>query len=310
MADYPGAIDYFVDKSRVFVSQNTHSAIVVHGTGIDAAQTVEQLGEWFRTNADQVSSHYGVGRDGRIAQYVLEKDGSAANCCLEPGYDPFWDQFGGDNLNVHTISIEHINDEANSLPLTDAQKEASFNLIAYLRDKYNLTSAQVKRHADIAPVSRSRCPGSAFPLDELKAFLNGDGAMYIYKPGRGDFDQWFVANDENHWTCKQTGAVLMFGNLGLFRKLSIDSSTLPVVGLPLEDEQYHTDPDGYSWSSQKCEHAQIVYDPERRKGSQPGFGSSYLARIDYGSGQLPDTILADIKAVKAASAKLVADAGQ
>ena len=38
MADYPSAIDYFVDENRVFVSQNTHSAIVVHGTGIDRSE--------------------------------------------------------------------------------------------------------------------------------------------------------------------------------------------------------------------------------------------------------------------------------
>src|SRR5437764_4572393 len=105
MVDYHGAVTYLVDENRVFVDQNTHSAIVVHGTGISETQTVEELGEFFRKSSNKVSSHYGVGRDGRIAQYVLEKDGAAANCCLEPGYDPFWDRFGGDNLNLHTISI-------------------------------------------------------------------------------------------------------------------------------------------------------------------------------------------------------------
>lgn len=278
MSDYPNAINYFVSSNRVFANQNSHSAIVVHGTGGVATQTVEQLGEWFRTNGDLVSSHYGVGRDGRVAQYVLESDGAAANCCVESGYDPFWDQFGGDNLNVHTISIEHINDAANSLPLTDAQKEASFKLIAYLCDKYNLTSDQVKTHADIAPASRSRCPGVAFPLDELRAFLNGEGAMQTYSPDSGDFAQYFTLESNGNWICKLSNTVLLGDNLRLFQRLSMDGQTLPILGLPRTNEIYQKDSDGYSWSVQFFERGLIVYDPAHKRDGQPGLGDSYLGK--------------------------------
>jgi hypothetical protein len=264
----------------VFVGQNSHSAVVVHCTAGPETWTAQDLGDYFRTTANMTSSHFGIDRDGVICQYVSLADGAAANCCLEDGHDSFWDQFGGDNLNKHTISIEHVNDATNSLPLTDAQKLASFKLIAWLCERYSLTFEQVKTHARIAPRSRPRCPGPAFPLNELKTFLNG-GPMKRYLPHQGDFDIWFVANPDGTWTCKSTGAVLMGANLALYQTLSIDGLTLPVIGLPLESEQYHKDPDGYSWSTQRCERAQMTYDPEHRKDAQPGFGPSYLAHIKW-----------------------------
>src|SRR5215813_1337665 len=120
MGEFPGSLDYFVDRSRVFVGQNSHSAVVIHGTGGPSTWTAQQLGDYFRTTSNITSSHFGIDRAGVICQYVSLADGAAANCCLEDGHDSFWDRFGGDNLNKHTISIEHINDTTNSLPLTDA----------------------------------------------------------------------------------------------------------------------------------------------------------------------------------------------
>ncbi len=297
MADYPDAIEYYVDKSRVFQGQNSCRAIVLHGTGGSEHQTVEQLGEWFRTNPSWVSSHFGIGRDGRIAQYVTLWDGAAANCCLEAGHDPFWDRFNGDNLNIHTISIEHINDATNSLPLTPAQQAASFKLVAWMCNRYGLGPDQVKTHASIAPGSRARCPGLAYPLDELKTFLNGEGTMYTYTPGQGDFDNYFIATDADHWKCKATGAVLQYGNLGLYRSLSMDGQTLPIIGLPLESEVYHLEADGYSWSSQMCERGTIRYDPAHRWDSQPGLGASYLAHVNPPPVQVDEIVKTDIKAL-------------
>jgi N-acetyl-anhydromuramyl-L-alanine amidase AmpD len=188
MAEYPDAISYYVDSSRVFVGQNSHRAIVVHGTGGAAHQTAQQLGDYFRTNSSGVSSHFGIDRAGVICQYVSLTDGAAANCCLESGYDPFWDQFGGQNLNCHTISIEHVNDSTNSLSLTSAQQDASFKLIAWLCERYNLGVDRIKTHQSIAPSSRARCPGAAFPMNALKAYLSGGTmAKWITQAAR---DTW------------------------------------------------------------------------------------------------------------------------
>src|SRR5579864_5644983 len=173
-AEYPDAILYFVDPSRVFGGQNSHSAIVLHGTGgPNPDQTAQELGDYFRTNSAMVSVHFGIDRTGVVCQYVSLEDGAAGNCCLEAGHDPFWDQFGNDNLNVHTISVEHENDISNSLPLTPPQAAASFKLVAWLCQQYGLGPDQIKTHASIAPSNRARCPGGAFPVAELVSFIGG-----------------------------------------------------------------------------------------------------------------------------------------
>lgn len=178
MSDYPSAIDYFVDRSRVFINQNSHDAIILHGTGGNPAQTAQQLGDYFRTTPEETSVHYGIDRAGVICQYVLEVDGAGGNGILEPGHDALWDQLWG-NPNVHTISIEHENDSSNSLPLTDAQKQASFALISYLCKKYALPVSRVLPHSSIAPQSRANCPGPAYPWDELRTFLQGGQNMGV-----------------------------------------------------------------------------------------------------------------------------------
>lgn len=174
MGEFPGAIDYLVDESRVFPGQNDHKAIVCHGTGGSADQTVEQLGDYFRTTPLVTSVHYGIGRDGRIAQYVHESDGAGGNCCLEAGHDPFWDQFKGDNLNLHTLSFETINDSSNSLPLTDVQKVTTFNLVSYWVKKYKIPLSNIRGHWTLEPLSRARCPGPNFPWSELFTYLGGN----------------------------------------------------------------------------------------------------------------------------------------
>lgn len=107
------------------------------------------------------------------------------------------------------------------------------------------------------------------------------GSMFIYNPGQGDFNNYFAAIDNDHWKCKKNDAVLQFGNLAFYRSLSIDGQSVPLPGLPLENEQPYHEEDGYYWSTQRCERGTIVYDPEHRKGAQPGCGASYLAHFDY-----------------------------
>lgn len=277
MAEYPDAISYYVDRSRVFASRNSHSAIVLHGTGGNAAQTAQQLGDYFRTNSSMTCTHFGIDRNGVIAQYVSLNDGACGNCCLEPGHDPFWDQFGGDNLNIHTISIECINDISNSLPLTEPQKEALFNLVAWLCERYNLGIDRIKTHQSIAPGSRTRCPGAAYPFDKLMGFLQGGDTVQLYGPGKGDFDQYFTI-EGNDWVCKKFGTRLFGGMRALFSQLSLDGNSLPIIGLPRTNELYQHDSDGYAWSVQFCERGVIVYDPLHKYDRQPGMGDCYLGK--------------------------------
>jgi GH25 family lysozyme M1 (1,4-beta-N-acetylmuramidase) len=154
-------------------------------------------------------------------------------------------------------------------------------------------------------------PGIAGNVD-ANIFL-GAGGVHVnnYGPGKGDFDQYFTVNSDGNWTCKQTGAVLIGGNRALYSQLSIDGLTVPIVGLPLESEQYHHEQDGYNWSSQQCERATIYFDPDHHKDSQPGLGASYLAHINPPKTieTVPGNVKSDIVAVNNAVAQLTRDAG-
>jgi hypothetical protein len=176
MVDYPGAIDMSLPRSFMFNS-NTHAAIVIHKTGGDA--TLQAIYNTFMASGNSV--HYGVGTDGTVAQYVPEDLGAGGNCCVEDGYDSFWEQFdpmhagssSGTNLNMLTISIEHCDAALdNSTPLTPAQQAASFKLVAYLVKKYSIPPDHIKGHNSIDPINRGRCPGN-YPWTELLAFLAG-----------------------------------------------------------------------------------------------------------------------------------------
>lgn len=305
MTDYPGALAYFVDSSRVFVNQNTHSAITLHGTGGNPAQTIEQLGDFFRTTPDKTSSHYGIGRDGRVAQFVWEKDGSAANCCLEPGYDPFWDQFNGDNLNIHTISIEHENDISNSLPLTPAQQDASFKLVDYLRKKYSIPVDHIKTHASIAPINRAHCPGN-YPLAALQSYLNGQSTTHItglensgvFTTTSSDFKNYFQVSG-SFWHCTKTG-FNVGGNIQKFiADLSLDGQQLPLSGLPTSNEIHVAGTQ--SDVIQHFEHFSVRYAPSL-KAFPPS--SKYLVYVMSTSDPLLQTPTPDTTALKNAITSL------
>jgi|SRR5262245_14860466 len=182
MPDFPSAIEYYVDPSRTFIGQNSQTAIVCHGTGGNPNQTAQQLGDFFRTTPSEVSVHYGIDRAGVICQYVPESAGAGGNGILDPGYDPFWDQFGGDNPNIHTLSFETINDSTNSLSLTEPQKQTVFKLVKYWINKYDIPLTNIKSHASLEPVNRARCPGPNFPWTELMKYLQGGNKPVPTKP--------------------------------------------------------------------------------------------------------------------------------
>jgi len=119
-------------------------------------------------------------------------------------------------------------------------------------------------------------PGIAGTVD-ANIFV-GAPPMQLYGPGHGDFDLWFVADTGNNWICKQTNAVIMDGNKGLYSQISLDGNTLPIIGLPRTSELYQQESDGYSWSVQFFERGVIVYDPSHRQDSQPGCGASYFGK--------------------------------
>lgn len=176
MSEFPGAREKFVDESRVWIDQNDHAAIVLHGTGGNPEQTADQLGDFFETTPAKTSVHYGIDRQGNIDQYVWEKDGAGGNGILDTGHDPFWDHYA-DNPNWHSLSVETENDLNNSLLLTDPQKRTMFKLVKFWVDKYHIPLSNIKGHFSLEPVERKNCPGPNFPWAELLAFLQGGQPM-------------------------------------------------------------------------------------------------------------------------------------
>ena len=156
-------------------------------------------------------------------------------------------------------------------------------------------------------------------LDAVYAAFPKGGNMYTYGPGKGDFDTYFALNADSSWTCKRLNTLLMGGNKTLYSQLSIDGNSLHIIGLPRTGELYQQDSDGYTWSVQFFERGVIVYDPAHKQDSQPSMGASYLGKYTQFMhldptyqpvvvNKMSDALATDIKAVKAASDKLVADA--
>lgn len=267
-ADYPLAQEHFVPRNFMFNS-NACKVLVIHKTAGDA--TPQAVYNTFLASGNPGRSvHYAVGQDGTIWQYVPESLGAGGNCCVESGYDPFWgpyvNQYG--NLNLCTISVEHCDPSTdNGTPLTPAQKEVSFQLVAYLAKKYNISASHIKTHASIDPQSRARCPGN-YPMDELIQYVEQGGDMLTYTPQSADFGQFFTASDPDHWKSK-SGLVVQFGIKNFYARLSLDGNSLPIIGLPRTNEMYLTI-DGKQIVLQVFERGAIWYDANRVKGTQPG----------------------------------------
>lgn len=185
-ASYPGSIWMPVPNADVF-SSNTHAAIVIHKTA--GFSTPQQVAQFFISSSPGPSVHYIVGLDGSVVQCVSEVSGAGGNCCLEAGHDPFWDQFGGVNLNTVTLSIEHVDPATdNSTPCPLAQLKTSFDLVHYLASKYNIPVSNIKPHSSLDPISRARCPGN-YPFSDLIAYVQTGGNPTPQPASTAPFDQ-------------------------------------------------------------------------------------------------------------------------
>ena len=165
--------------------------------------TLDGTSQFFRQNnlANPVSSNYGIGKDGRIVQYVRDEDTAFANGNLRnprTGNLPWLTK--GINPNTQTISIEwegthqgghpgKANFDGNSLDVdlvndgsvthfwvpTEAQYQAGLSLIRFLCAKHSIPTdrAHIGRHSDIDSVRKWFCPGEGFPLQRLLNDLGG-----------------------------------------------------------------------------------------------------------------------------------------
>ncbi|HEY6541596.1 MAG TPA: peptidoglycan recognition family protein [Ktedonobacteraceae bacterium] len=273
-ADYPGAEAHFLPADRFgYPNNNAHVAIVLHKTGGDP--TPESVEHTFLASGKSV--HYVVGQDGRVWQFVLESSGAGGNCCTETGYDPFWNQYlhtFNSDLNLCTLSIEHCDPALdNSTPLTPAQKDASFKLVAYLAQKYHIAPDHIKGHDSIDPIDRARCPGN-YPWEDLWAYLKG-AAIDLSNPV---VTQYFTATPDGQWQCKQTGNIIRAGMLNFYRSFGADACCgLTYLGLPKSNEIPIAEYAGVV--KQEFERGWLVYDPQHQFDNPLGAGEVYFMHL-------------------------------
>jgi LysM repeat protein len=123
-------------------------AIVIHST---ASSTLEGVISWFNDPAAQLSSHYTIGKDGRIVQHVRDEDRAWHAGKSE------WKGVPG--VNDYGLGVELVNLNDGSDPYPEAQHQANVLLCTYLCRKYNIKPEDIVGHVDIAvPAGRKSDP--------------------------------------------------------------------------------------------------------------------------------------------------------
>ncbi len=127
--------------------------VMIHHTAQDSlAQTVKT----FHSAKAGVSSHYVIGRDGKIVQMVND---------LFRGHHAGAGKWGNDtDLNSSSIGIE-LDNNGTTDPWSDAQINALIALLTTLKDTYKIPQANFIGHMDYAP-TRKNDP-SRFPWKKL-----------------------------------------------------------------------------------------------------------------------------------------------
>ena len=129
-------------------------AIVIH----TMAGSLDGCTSWFQNPASKVSSHYGVGLDGRVHQYVKLTDSSWANGVLQAGNQ--WQYLVGNaiNPNYQTITVETEDRGLGSTAVTDEMYDATLAVCRQVVAKFPRIT-YLMGHNIISPRSRPQCCG-------------------------------------------------------------------------------------------------------------------------------------------------------
>ena len=134
------------------------NSIIIHYTGM---KTFEEAYKKLCDKSSKVSSHYLIGRDGRIINLVDEKYRA-----WHAGVSR-WK--GIDNLNNNSIGIELENPghEFGYIPFSKKQMDVLISLCKELKNKYDIKEDWVLGHSDISP-DRKLDPGEKFEWNLIK----------------------------------------------------------------------------------------------------------------------------------------------
>jgi N-acetylmuramoyl-L-alanine amidase len=130
------------------------SALVLHHT---SQATDEECIALFQKPENRVSSHFLVGRDGRLYQFVsLEHRAWHAGPSLLHGRMA---------LNRTSVGVE-ITGDGNLVPFTPAQIEGLVRLVGVLTAMFDIRAPWIAGHQHIAP-DRKDDPGALFPWNDV-----------------------------------------------------------------------------------------------------------------------------------------------
>ncbi|MBF9251969.1 N-acetylmuramoyl-L-alanine amidase [Pontibacter sp. 172403-2] len=152
--------DYWVGTTNF--SMRKPNYVVIHHT---AQNSTEQTLKTFTTPETQVSAHYVIGRDGKVYHML--------NDYLRAWHGGVGKWGNNTDLNSSSIGIELDNNGFE--PFSDAQINSLLNVLAMLKKKYSIPTANFIGHSDIAPI-RKVDPNPTFPWKKLAE--NGYGLWY------------------------------------------------------------------------------------------------------------------------------------
>ena len=118
--------------------------VVIHAT---AGGSLESTCSWFQNPQSKVSSHYTIGKDGRIMQHVKEY-----NRAWHAG-ESTWK--GQSNCNDYSIGIELVNLNDGEDPYPAEQMASCCLLTAELVKIYGMNVDDVVAHYDISPTRKT-----------------------------------------------------------------------------------------------------------------------------------------------------------
>lgn len=143
--------------------------------------TEEAANSWFENEASDVSSNYGIAKDGRIEMYVKEENTAWAQGRVDKPTAKIVLARPDANPNSYCISIEH--EGSGKEGLTDAQKASSVWLIQDIakRRKIPIDRDHIIGHHEI--YSKKTCPGG-ISVTELVQLAKGGTAPAMFAPPR------------------------------------------------------------------------------------------------------------------------------
>lgn len=148
--------------------------VIVHHT---SSNTLERALATLTSPIAGVSSHYLIGRDGRVLQLVDE------NHRAWHAGESYWG--GTTDMNSASIGIELVNNGEEPFP--PPQINALLALLADLQARYNIPRANFIGHADVAP-GRKDDPSAFFPWRQLAVAGFGLWCEPPFESPPDDFD--------------------------------------------------------------------------------------------------------------------------